>query len=420
MAHLQSHRAPQHGALKTIGLYDTYLATLGGGENFLAVFAEALEDEFPDAEIDILTHEQGGVSVKKLASRFGVTLNRTKIRQIRAKSRSHLKLVHPLRRFLHEHDVSQISSRYDLFVNNTVYSLARSRSRHSMYMCMFPLTPEPWKVRDQHLLRRVYAPYILFRRHLYRKWIGSYSLVVANSEFTRGWIRRLWRLESEVLYPPIETKPRLQLDDKRRNILAIGRFFPGNHNKKHDVLIKAFRGLERSGLKGWQLHLVGGRTHIPGTDGYISELKRLARGGEIFFHFDAPRLELEKLLNSASIFWHATGFGEDQESQPEKLEHFGMSTVEAMTNGCVPLVFRCGGQPEIIENGVSGFLWDTTEELEKLTLRLANDGSERHNMAEAAHRRSQYFSRDEFRRRAVRVLQSAMHEPQPQSSEGMP
>jgi glycosyltransferase involved in cell wall biosynthesis len=392
---------------KRIGLYDTYLATLGGGENFLAVFAEALEDEFPAADLDILTHEEGDVSIEKLANRFGVTLNRTNIRRIPTKSRGHLKFARPLRRFLHEQDVSEISSTYDLFVNNTVYSLAPTLARHSIYVCMFPLTPEPWKLRDHKIRRRVYAPYIGLRRRLYRKWIGSYDLVVANSEFTRRWIRRLWRLDSEVLYPPIETKPQLPGDGRRNYILAIGRFFPGNHNKKHDVLIKAFRRLERAGLKGWQLHLVGGRTDIPGTDEYISGLKALARGGSVFFHFDAPRDDLERLLTSSSIFWHATGYGEDQQAEPEKLEHFGMSTVEAMTNGCVPLVFRCGGQPEIVEDGVSGCLWDSTEELENMTLRLAHDSEARVSMAKAAHKRSQFFSRDEFRRRTQRVLSSA-------------
>jgi glycosyltransferase involved in cell wall biosynthesis len=197
------------------------------------------------------------------------------------------------------------------------------------------------------------------------------------------------------------------LDGKQEHILAIGRFFPGNHNKKHDVLIEAFRRLDQAGLKGWQLHLVGGRTDVPGTDAYISHLRDLARGESIIFHFDAPRIKLERLLNSCSLFWHATGFGEDQEAEPEKLEHFGMSTVEAMTHGCVPLVFRCGGQPEIVENGVSAFLWDTTEELEDRTLRLAHDPTDRNAMAKAAHARSQFFSREEFRGRAKRVLRTA-------------
>ncbi len=404
---MQLHQIAQPFTPKAIGFYDTYLATLGGGENVLAAFAEVLENDFPAARIDILTHEQCDLSIDMLTRRFGVKLSRTRIRRVPAIERGHLTFVNPLRRFLHEQDVSRLSSEYDLFINNTIFSLARPQSQRSIYMCMFPLTPEPWNLREQKVWRRILSPYVAIRRKLYRRWIGSYSLIVANSKFTQHWVQRLWNLESEVLYPPVKTQPRVSVNGKSKQILAIGRFFPGNHNKKHDVLIEAFRRLDRAGLKGWQLHLVGGRTDVPGTDGYVSHLKDLARGEPIFFHFDASQIELELLLNSCSLFWHATGYGEDHEAEPEKLEHFGMSTVEAMTNGCVPLVYRCGGQPEIVENGVSGCLWDATDELERLTVNLANNPRKRSAMAKAAHARSQFFSREEFRDRTRHILRAA-------------
>ncbi len=35
----------------------------------------------------------------------------------------------------------------------------------------------------------------------------------------------------------------------------------------------------------------------------------------------------------------------------------GMTTPEAMSAGCVPVVIRKGGQPEIVRHGLDGFLW---------------------------------------------------------------
>jgi glycosyltransferase involved in cell wall biosynthesis len=409
---VQLRRADHPSSPKRIGLYDTYLATLGGGENLLAAFTEVLENEFPEAEIDLITHELSDVSIEMLESRFGVALSRTRVRAVPTNEREHLSSINPLRRFLHEQDVSRLSSEYDLFVNNTIFSLAPPQSGRSIYMCMFPLTPEPWKLRNQRIRRRILSPYVAFRRKLYGRWIGSYSMIVAISKFTQHWIERLWHLDSEVLYPPIKTQPQISVHGRSKKILAIGRFFPGNHNKKHDVLIKAFQRLDRSGLNGWQLHLVGGRTDVPGTDSYISSLRNLARRESVFFHFDVSRDGLEQLLNSSSLFWHATGFGEDQEAEPEKLEHFGMSTLEAMTHGCVPLVYRCGGQPEIVENGVSGFLWDSVEELGDLTLNLACDPTKRNNVARAAHARSQLFSREKFRDRTRQILSRMFQQPE--------
>lgn len=390
--------------LDRIGLYDAYLATLGGGENFLAVFAELLEQEFPGSEIDILTHEGNHVGIEALAHRFGVVLDRTRVRRVEHDSRHGRIPIHLLRRFRHEQYIARLSSEYDLFLNNTVFSIAPPRARHSIYMCMFPLSPIPAAFRNHSVRRWLSAPSIVLRSLLYHRWLRRYDLLLANSEFTRGWIRRFWRLDAKVLYPPIETRSRLRLDPKSRKILAIGRFFPGSHNKKHDVLIRAFRRLRWEGMEGWELHLVGGKTPVAGTESYLARLRSLAQGEPVVFHLDAPKAELDHLLETSSLFWHATGFGEEPEREPEKLEHFGMSTVEAMTHGCVPVVYACGGQPEIIEPGVSGFLWETLDELHGRTLELARDRRTRETMAQAAHARSQHFSRDAFRERSRKLL----------------
>ncbi len=43
-------------------------------------------------------------------------------------------------------------------------------------------------------------------------------------------------------------------------------------------------------------------------------------------------------------------------------EPFGLVTIEAMACGTPVIAFRCGSVPEVIENGVSGFIVDTVEE----------------------------------------------------------
>jgi O-antigen biosynthesis protein len=70
--------------------------------------------------------------------------------------------------------------------------------------------------------------------------------------------------------------------------------------------------------------------------------------------------EVKSLYAKSSIFWHGCGLGE---VNPQRFEHFGMATVEAMQNCCAPIAFCGGGQPEIVEHGRSGFLFNTVEEL---------------------------------------------------------
>ena len=71
-----------------------------------------------------------------------------------------------------------------------------------------------------------------------------------------------------------------------------------------------------------------------------------------------------------------------------------MSTVEAMAAGCVPIVVNRGGQREIVEHGVSGFLWDSIDDLEKYTLSLMLDDQLRQSMSEAARARAQKFTKN--------------------------
>ncbi len=118
------------------------------------------------------------------------------------------------------------------------------------------------------------------------------------------------------------------------------------------------------------------------------------------------RSRLRQLYAQAKIFWHAAGYGECEE-RPELSEHFGMATVEAMSAGCIPVVINKGGQPEIVEHGVSGFLWNSLEELKEYTGLLMRDEQLRARMEEAALARAALFSRERFVSRFLDLLREA-------------
>ncbi len=227
-------------------------------------------------------------------------------------------------------------------------------------------------------------------------FLDHYERVLANSEYTRSWVRRLWGVEAEVLFPPIRVQD-LRPSPKQRRILTVGRFIARGvgHSKKQLELVEAFgHMLGRGGMDGWELHVVGGCE--PSMRPYLGEVERAAEGLPVHVHANAPRPLVEELFATSSIFWVATGLGEDEEKAPWLFEHFGITTVEAMAAGCVPVVIDKAGQREIVRHGTDGYRWTTLGELEALSRRLAGDDELRGRLAAAAVERAGAFSEEAF------------------------
>jgi glycosyltransferase involved in cell wall biosynthesis len=238
-------------------------------------------------------------------------------------------------------------------------------------------------------------------------FLEHYQRVMANSEYTRSWIRRLWGVDSEVLFPPIRVHE-LHPGSKDRKIITVGRFFaPGlGHSKKQLEQVQAFgRIVRKGGLDGWTLHVVGGCE--PSQRPYLAALREAARGLPVEIHPNAPRSLVDELFATSSIFWAATGLGENVEKQPWVFEHFGMTTVEAMAAGCVPVVIDQAGQREIVRHGVDGYRWTTLGDLEARTRELAADPELCRRLGAAAVERAQAFSEDAFRRRWREIAERA-------------
>jgi glycosyltransferase involved in cell wall biosynthesis len=230
-------------------------------------------------------------------------------------------------------------------------------------------------------------------------FLEAYNVVLANSQYTRDWIRTLWSREADVLFPPIDVARLSPKPERTRTVLSVGRFFaPGlGHAKRQLEMVRWFGDLSRSGrLDGWTLHVVGGceDSQLP----YFEEVRRAAAGLPIELHPNAPRAAVAELLSSASIFWSATGYGENAK-HPWAAEHFGMTTVEAMAGGCVPIVIDRAGQKEIVRPDVDGYRWDSPDGLFDATVRVASDEQLRVRLSGSAQERAQAFSDQAFAER---------------------
>lgn len=220
--------------------------------------------------------------------------------------------------------------------------------------------------------------------------LSSWKEAVYNSQFTREHIEPQWKIGGRVIYPPVEVN-KIQPLKKEKYILSVGRFASFSKSKKHEEMIKVFAGMHKNGkTDGWSLHLAGS---VEGDGQYLNELKALAGTAPVSFYPNLPFADLLALYGHSSIYWHAAGFGEDD---PARMEHFGITTVEAMAAGCVPVVINKGGQKEIVEDGVSGFLWDDLDQLQEITLKLIKDQKLLEEISKESIKRSKEFSRKRF------------------------
>ncbi|MCW2600296.1 MAG: putative Glycosyl transferase [Frankiales bacterium] len=239
-------------------------------------------------------------------------------------------------------------------------------------------------------------------------FLDSYQQIVSISAFTEEWVTRLWHRPSELLFPPVHTKA-IAPAPKKNQILSIGRFFARGrgHNKKQLEMVKTFVELQRRGeLAGWEYHLVGGCSSE--DEHYLEKVRAAAAGFPVHIHANAPRPVVEELLGSARLFWHATGLGEDIETRPWVFEHFGITTVEAMAAGCVPVVIDKAGQPEIVRHGTDGYLFSTLEQLQQHTRELAADDTLRLQLSANAVERAHTFSEHAFADRGTELAQKLL------------
>lgn len=229
-------------------------------------------------------------------------------------------------------------------------------------------------------------------------WRGRVKLwgmtALCYSKFVKELMEVRYRVKSRVIYPPVEIE-KLKPGKKDKLILTVGRFSSASQHKRPDILVKAFKKLVDDGLIGWRLVAAGITEDDNGRNMAIA-LKTLSRGYPIAIRENLSRERLINLYKQAKFYWHAAGFGANLEREPQRAEHFGISTVEAMAAGAVPIVYAAGGQLEIVKDGGNGMLWSTTEELTNKTLMLINNSDRMNIMTTRAIETAKSFSEKRF------------------------
>lgn len=233
----------------------------------------------------------------------------------------------------------------------------------------------------------------------------SHWKIICYSKFMQKIIKDKIHKNSTAIPPAINLEDFKNNDYKKSKIfLSVGRFFTSFlHEKRHDFLIDFFKKNYKNYFQGWSLVICGNLTEPSGYQ-TLESLKQKVGNLPIFIKPNISRPELIKLFKKSSIYWHAAGYGADSKLRPEKLEHFGITTLEAMAAKSVPLVFSGGGQIDIVDNNESGFLWESESKFLNLNLKLLNNPGLLNKIAENAQKKSENFSNNSFARNIYAIV----------------
>jgi glycosyltransferase involved in cell wall biosynthesis len=190
-----------------------------------------------------------------------------------------------------------------------------------------------WDLQAQYLeqsrsgrgLAGLYARWLLHRLRMWDiRTANNVDVFVANSRYIALRIRKVYRRDAIVVYPPVDTVRFTLGEGPRQSYVAVGRFVP---YKRVDLIVEAFRQ-----MPDLRLTVVG--------DGAERErIQRLANGASnITMLPPQPHDALVRLLQGARAFVFAAE------------EDFGIGLVEAQACGTPVIAFGRGGVLDIIDS----------------------------------------------------------------------
>jgi glycosyltransferase involved in cell wall biosynthesis len=181
--------------------------------------------------------------------------------------------------------------------------------------------------RTHHRTARVAAPALAVMRRWDREAAGAVDVYVANSRFTAGRIRAIYGRDAQVIHPPIDTAAITPTRERSGRFLVVARLRP---HKAIDLAIAAANQLRLP------LDIIG----------VGSDRRRLQAMAGPTVHFLGHRTDAEV----------AGAMARCQALIVPGIEDFGMTTAELQAAGRPPIALAAGGTPEIVRDGVTGFL----------------------------------------------------------------
>ena len=242
-----------------------------------------------------------------------------------------------------------LKDRYDFFIVNGDWAVSAAVNNKPNLWYVNATIREIWDLREyvrKELVsawkRPIFDLWTIYNRYLNKKHVSHIDAIASNSTFTKDRVRKYLNRESELIYPPTQTK-NFRYGKTGDYWLSVNRLI---EYKRVDMQMRAFDKMPNEKL------VVIGPYERSGTSlAYVELVKRIK----------PPNVTL---IEGADSFDELTGYYADCKGFITTClkEDFGMTAVEAMASGKPVIAPNEGGYKETVINGKTGILIDDINE----------------------------------------------------------
>jgi glycosyltransferase involved in cell wall biosynthesis len=209
-----------------------------------------------------------------------------------------------------------------------------------------------------------------------KETLTGYDYIIVNSEFTKTNYETLVddtdRKKIKILYPSCLNNESLIVPQKEENTFVVcGRLFEYNHaahNKNFDKVIKAFNSSTNTSYK---LHIIGACY----SEKWLAYLKKLS-SPNVQFHINCTDEEKLAVLQTAKFMINATGLERHRTHEAFAYEHFGISMIEGLAHGCIPITVNGGFPYYYVADSQTPLVFDSVDSLAELLNTIAERPSD--------------------------------------------
>jgi glycosyltransferase involved in cell wall biosynthesis len=310
-----------------IAIVHDWITNHGGAENVLLV----LHDLFPDAPVFTSVYNQ-----RKMAHFKGIDIRTSFLQKFPLAKSKHRWFLNFMPMAFESFDLKN----YDIVISSS-HSCAKGviTKMETMHVC-YCYTPMryAWDESQEYiknsnfplLLKKWYIPKTMNKIRIWDRLAADrVDYFIAISDYIRKRIKKYYRQDSVVIYPPVDTSKFSISFEKKNYYLAVGRLIP---YKRFDLIIETFN---KNGLP----------LKIIGIGPEYNKLKQIAKPN-INFPGYIPNNILPTIYNRAQALIF-----------PQS-EDFGIIPIEAMACGIPVIAYKAGAAKETVVDGITGIFFE--------------------------------------------------------------